>query len=69
MADWLYRVGGGAHAWTGDGKNFWLVGGGWWAWRDGDWLYPAKGGSPLGWFDDGGWFYENGTGKALYFFS
>lgn len=72
MADhWLYKYDrGGAFAYSSDGKHFYLApaeGGGYWAWRDGDWFYAREGGSPLGWVDDGT-LYEHGTGKALYYF-
>ncbi|HEX2893160.1 MAG TPA: hypothetical protein VHO29_04060 [Marmoricola sp.] len=69
MADrWLYNYQGGQpHAWSNDGKNYYLSdGGAWWAWESQGWLYAAQGGAPLGWFD-GKTFYSM-DGKPLYYF-
>lgn len=68
MSTWLYEARSGKpFAWSEDHENFWRAdGGGWWAWRSGDWLYSAQGGAPLGWFSEG-WFYEKGSGNAQYF--
>ncbi|MDP9850268.1 4-fold beta flower protein [Streptosporangium lutulentum] len=67
-SEWLYEHNSGrTFAWTDNGRDFWRQGSGtWWAWRQGDWLYAAQGGQPLGWFA-GATFYDHATGQALYY--
>ncbi|MFJ6671722.1 hypothetical protein ACIQMJ_11495 [Actinosynnema sp. NPDC091369] len=67
-SQWLYAYGsGGTFAWTDNEKDFYLAGSGeYWAWRSGNWLYATKD-KVLGWFD-GKTFYDQSTGRALYYF-
>jgi hypothetical protein len=57
---------GAPHAFSTDGKNFFLTGGGHWAWLEENWLYAAQGGQPLGWFSEN-YFFDRASGRATHF--
>ncbi len=72
MADrWLFKYdGGGAFAYSSDDEHYYLApaeGGGYWAWRDRDWLYASRGGRAIGWISDRT-VYDHKTRKPLYYF-